>query len=50
MYRNNKWFYIIDFIVIVLIFVCFTNSRNAEIDSFSVVTNNYTLKSYLKSN
>lgn len=50
MYRNNKWFYIIDFIVIVLIFVCFINSRNAEIDSFSVVTNNYTLKSYLKSN
>lgn len=50
MYRNNKWFYIIDFIVIVLIFVCFINSKNTELDSFSVISNNYTLKSYLKSN
>lgn len=50
MYKNNKWFYIMDFIVIVLIFVCFINSKNTELDSFSVISNNYTLKSYLKSN
>ena len=51
MYRNyDKYIYIINFILVVLIFISFVTLENVEVDSNNVITKNDSLITYLKSN
>ena len=51
MYRNNdKYIYIINTILVILIFISFVTLKNGEVDSNNVITKNDSLITYLKSN
>ena len=51
MYRNNnKYIYIINALLVILIVISFVSTKNVEVDSKSVITKNDSLITYLKSN
>ena len=51
MYRNSdKYIYVINSILVVLIFISFVTSKNVEVDTSSIIIENDSLITYLRSN
>ena len=51
MYRNNnKYIYIINALLVILIVISFVSTKNVEVDTTSVITKNDSLMTYLRSN